>query len=233
MTQKQNSYFLTDKDLDEIAIKIVNDLYSNTNILELKNNGRVLSGNLGILISRQISGLYSNIDGHMSLQALLTNSLRYAVLTDKNTACDTEFKKIREACERRKNVLIVLNRRLESDSENEIIKTEIEKTREELSLLESQLNEIASKNMEQPQVKKNILEIARKAYGVLLRNDKTSEKLYVAICNHLNLKIPKEHFGYDVYKNQDDYKPNYMRNTEQREDIYVPPALRYYGRRTR
>ena len=103
----------------------------------------------------------------------------------------------------------------------------LEKTKEEVSLLESQLNEIASKHTDKPEIKKNILEVAKKAYGILLRSDKTSEKFYIAICKHLNVKIQKEHFGYDVYQNPEAFKPYYMRNIEPKEDVYVPPALKY------
>lgn len=223
---KPNSYFLTDRDLNEIAKKVVSDLYSNTDILDLKYNGRMLGGVLGTIVDRDISGIYSNIDGHKSLQSVLCNSIRFAVLTEKNTQNDTTFKKIREACERRKNMLNILNRKYENE-QSDIIQNEIEKTKEEILLLETQLNEIASKNTEKPEIKKNILEIAKKAYGILLRGDKTSEKFYIAICKHLNVKISKDHFGYDVYQNPDAYKPYYMRNIEPKEDIYIPPALKY------
>jgi len=226
MAQKQNSYFLTDKDLDDIAKKVVSELYSNKDILELKNNGRTLNGGLNALVSRSISGIYSNIDNNKPLQTVLTNSIRYSILTDKNTAQETEFKKIREACERRKNMLMVLNRKLELD-ETETLKNDIDKTTEEISLLESQLNDIASKNSEQPCVKKNILELAKKAYNILLRSDKTSEKFYVAICKYMEIKVTPEHFGYDVYRNYSEFKPYYVRNdnNEEKKDIYVPPAL--------
>ena len=228
---KPNSYFLTDKELDEIAKKVVSDLYTNKEILELKNNGRTLSGVLGAIVDRQITGIYSNIEGYKSLQSLLTNSIRFAVLTEKNTQNEAEFKKIREACERRKNMLTVLNRKYENES-SETIKNEIEKTKEEVLLLETQLNDIASKHTDKPEIKKNILELGKKAYGILLRSDKTSEKFYIAICKHLNVKIPKEHFGYDIYQNPEVFKPYYMRNVEPKEDVYVPPALKYnYGQR--
>jgi len=226
---KPNSYFLTDKDLDDIAKKVVSELYSNKNILELKNNGRLLSGVLGTIFNRDITGLYSNINGHNSLQSVLRNSIRFAILTEKNTQNEVEFKKIRETCERRKNMLTILNRKFENEPSdpNDIIQNEIEKTKQEISLLETQINEIASKHTNKPEIKKNILEISKKAYGILLRRDKTSEKFYIAICKHLNVKILKEHFGYDIYQNSEAYKPYYMRNVEPKEDIYVPPSLKY------
>jgi hypothetical protein len=223
---KPNTYYLTDKEIDDIAQKVVSDLYSNKEILDLKNNGRLISGFLGILIDRNISGLYSNIEGQKALEPILRNSIRYAVLTEKNTQNESEFKKLREACERRKNMLNVLNRKLENDK-SEIIKNEIEKTKEEITLLEYQINDIASKHTNKPEIKKNILELAKKAYQILLRGDKTSEKFYISVCKYLNVKIPKEHFGYDVYQNPEEFKPYYMKNVEQKEDIYIPPALKY------
>lgn len=232
---KTNSYYTSDKELDDIAKKIVIDLYANKDIVDLQNNGRTLKGAIGTMTERNISGLYSNITGHKTVQTILTNAIRYAVLVEKNVHNESEFKKIREACERRKNVLSILNRKYENEPTESII-SELEKTKEEISLLENQMNEIANKNTDKPEIKKSILELAKKAYGLLLRGDKTSEKLFVAICKHLNVKISKEHFGYDVYQNEEEYKPYYMRNKERnddkKEDIYIPPALRNnYGHR--
>ncbi len=229
---KPNSYFLTDKDLDDIAKKVVSELYSNKDILEYKNNGRTLSGNIAVILDRDISSIYSNITGQKSLQTVLRNSAKFAILSEKTTTNEVEFKKIREVCERRKNILNVLNRKYESE-QTESIKTEIDKTKEEISLLENQLNEIANKHTDKPEIKKNILELSKKAYGVLLRADTTSAKLYINICKHLNITInSKEQFGYDVFQNREEFKPYFMRNVEPKEDIYVPPALRNnYGQR--
>ena len=135
-----NSYFVTDKELDELGKKIVSDLYGNRDILELKNNGRQLSGNLSALVERNISGIYSNIQGHRSLQNVLISAIRYSVLIEKNMALDAEFKKVREACERRKNMLNIYQRKLNEDKDNQTLITEIEKTTEEIRLLETKLN---------------------------------------------------------------------------------------------
>lgn len=212
-----NSYFVTDKELEELGKKIVSDLYGNRDIIDLKNNGRQLSGNLSALVERNISGIYSNISSHRSLQNVLINAIRYSVLVEKNMALDAEFKKVREACERRKNMLNIYKRKLNEDKDNQTLITEIEKTTEEIKLLEIKLNEIAEKNSEPPTIKKNILELAKKAYKLLLRNDKTAEKLYTAVCNGLSVKLEPDHFGY--YQRSDNYN-NYNNYTQNRYNQY-------------
>lgn len=241
-----NSYFTTDKEIEELGKKIVTDLYSNKEITESSYNGRPLIGQLGALIERPISGICSNINQHKSLQHVLVNAIRYSVLIEKNASLEVEFKKMREASDRRKNMLLVLQRKLETDKNNETILEDIEKTKKDIELLDEQLGIIASKNSEPPTIRKNILELAKKAYGLLLRPDKTSEKLYIAVCKNLNVKIEKSHFGYDVYNNNYNggynnynngggsggYRPytNRYENTEEKKDVYVPPQLKHrYG----
>lgn len=237
----KNTYFLTDKEIDDFGKKIVDKLYGNKDILELKNNGRTLNSNIASLVDRPISGLYSNIENNNSLKQVLTNAIRYAVLVEKNTILETEFKKIREACERRKNMLLVLERKLKTDSSYNI-EEEIEKTKEEIKLLEEEMSVIATQNSEPPAIKKNILELAKDGYKLLLRGDKTSEKLYIAVCKYLNVKIDKSHFGYDVYNQNNQYNNNYDNrynnrynnrydNKEEKKDIYIPPVFQSNYRR--
>jgi len=232
-----NSYFLNDKEIDDIGKKIVDELYGNKDILELKNNGRTLHSNISSLIDRPISGLYSNIENNNSLKKVLTNAIRYAVLIEKNTTLETEFKKIREACERRKNMLLVLERKIKTDS-SYTIEEEINKTKEEIKLLEEEMSVIATKNSEPVSIKKDILELAKNGYKLLLRGDKTSEKLYVAVCKYLNVKIDKSHFGYDVYNQNTNYNNynnrydnNRYNNKEEKKDIYIPPVFQNNYRR--
>ena len=152
-------------------------------IVELKNNGRPLSKPLTILVERRISDIYSNIAGYKPLQSILTNAIRFSVLIEKNKALDAEFRKLREASDRRKNMLNVLERKLTNEPNNDSIVKEIEKTKDEIKLLDEQLSAIATENSESPTIKTHLLELARKAYSMLLRGDKTSEKLYIAVCN--------------------------------------------------
>jgi hypothetical protein len=231
-----NSYFMTDKEIDEVAKKIVSDLYSNREITEMKFNGRQLTGQLGNLIERNISTIYSNIKDNKSLQHVLINAFRYSVLIEKNAILEAEIKKVRDACDRRKNMLLVQEKKLTIDPDNDSIKKEIEKIKTEINLLENQIEILGKNSSEPPQAKKNILELAKKAYKMLLRSDKTSEKLYVGVCKALNVKIEDSHFGYNVYNvynnYQNNYKPYYNRfeNTEEKKDIYVPPPLKHnYG----
>jgi hypothetical protein len=228
-----NSYFMTDKDIEEIAKKIVSDIYSNREITEMKFNGRQLTGQLGALIERNISTIYSNIKDNKSLQHVLINAFRYSVLIEKNAILEAEIKKVRDACDRRKNMLLAHEKKLATEPDNDTVKKDIDKIKTEISLLENQIEVLGKNSSEPPQTKKNILELAKKAYKMLLRGDKTSEKLYVGVCKGLNVKIEDSHFGYNVYNNyQYNYKPYYNRfeNTEEKKDIYVPPQLQHnYG----
>jgi hypothetical protein len=132
-------------------------------------------------------------------------------------------------------MLLVHEKKLTTEPNNDAIIKEIEKTKTEISLLENQIEILGKNNSEPPTVKKNILELAKKAYKMLLRGDKTSEKLYVGVCKALNVKIEDSHFGYNVYNNFQynyNYKPyhNRFEPTEEKKDIYVPPSLKHnYG----
>jgi hypothetical protein len=246
------SNFLSDKELEDLAKKIVSDLYNNKDIVDLKNNGRPLIGNIATLIERPISGIYSNITGHRSLHSILVNAIRYSVLVEKNMSLENEFKKLRETCERRKNMLVVINRKLETDKTNEQIKSEGDKIKLEVTLLEQKINEIAEKNSEPPTIRKNILDLAKKTYKLLLRSDKTSEKLFTYVCNQLGVKLDNDHFGY-YQRNDNAYNNGYNNNynsyngyngynngynkqyqprfQEEKKDVYVPPQLQYQNRR--
>jgi hypothetical protein len=230
-----NSYFMTDKEIDEVAKKIVLDLYTNREITEMKFNGRQLTGQLGSLIERSISTIYSNIKDNKSLQHVLVNAMRYSILIEKNAILEAEIKKVRDACDRRKNMLLVQEKKLTTEPDNNAVKIEIEKIKTEIDLLEHQVEILGKNNSEPPTAKKNILDLAKKSYKMLLRCDKTSEKLYVGVCKALNVKIEDSHFGYNVYNNFQynyNYKPyhNRFENTEEKKDIYVPPSLQHnYG----
>jgi hypothetical protein len=235
--------FLSDKELEDLAKKIVTDLYNNKHIVDLKNNGRPLLGNIATLIERPISGIYSNITGHRSLHNILINAIRYSVLVEKNMSLENEFKKLRETCERRKNILIVINRKLETDKTNEQLKSEGEKIKLEVNLLEQKINDIAEKNSEPPTIRKNILDLAKKSYKLLLRSDKTSEKLYTYVCNQLGVKLDNDHFGYyqrndngyngynGYNNNYNNYNKQYQKPQEEKKDVYVPPQLQYQRRK--
>ena len=226
-----NSYFMTDKEIDEVGKKIVSELYTNREITEMKFNGRQLTGQLGALIERTISAIYSNVKDNKSLQHVLINTMRFSVLIEKNAILEAEIKKVRDACDRRKNMLLVQEKKLTTEPDNQAIKIEIEKTKTEINLLENQIEILGKNNSEPPAVKKNILELAKKGYKMLLRGDKTSEKLYVSVCKALNVKIEDSHFGYNVYNSyqnnyqsnyQNNYKPYHSRfeNKEEKKDIY-------------
>ena len=83
-----NSYFMTDKEIEDVGKKVVSDLYSNREITEMKFNGRQLGGQLGALVERNISAIYSNIPDNKSLQHVLINAFRYSVLIEKNAVLE-------------------------------------------------------------------------------------------------------------------------------------------------
>ena len=70
-----NSYFVEDKDLEELAKKVVSEIYNNKDIVNLTNNGKSLAGHLKSLTERNISGIYSNIKNNRSLQSILINAI--------------------------------------------------------------------------------------------------------------------------------------------------------------
>ena len=99
-----NSYYMEDKDLDELAKKVVSELYTNKNIINLTNNGKPLVGQLKSLTERQISGVYSNIKNNKSLQVILVNAIRYSIFVEKDINAEKELIQYKNVLERR-NIL--------------------------------------------------------------------------------------------------------------------------------
>jgi hypothetical protein len=223
-----NSYFMEDKDLEDLAKKVVSELYNNKNIVNLTNNGKLLIGQLKSLTDRNISGIYSNIKNHKSLQPLLINGIRYSIFVEKDINAEKEVIQYKNVLERR-NILYENKKKQEI---NEETNQELEKMKLEIDIIQNKIKELETKNIEPPSFRKNILEISQKSYRLLLRNDKTSEKLYTFICNKLGVKLDNDHFGYyqsnyNSYQSnyQSEYKSNYQK--QEKKDLYVPPALQY------
>ena len=88
------THHVTDAMLTELATDI-KALYSMKEIVNYVYNGKPLPPKYEKIIERSISGIYSNISGYISLQKLLTNTLRYCFTTqtNKNTV---ETKQLRE-----------------------------------------------------------------------------------------------------------------------------------------
>jgi hypothetical protein len=219
-----NSYFMEDKDLEDLAKKVVSDLYNNKDIVNLTNNGKPLIGQLKSLTDRNISGIYSNIKNHKSLQSVLINGIRYSIFVEKDIIAEKEVIQYKNVLERR-NILYENKKKQEI---NEEINKELEKMKLEIDIIQNKIKELEIKNIEPQSFRKNILEISQKSYRLLLRNDKTSEKLYTFICNKLGVKLDNDHFGYyqsNYNSYQSEYKSNYHK--QEKKDVYVPPALQY------
>jgi hypothetical protein len=234
--------YLSDKEIEDVGKKVA-ELYKNKDILKIKNDGRQLGGQLKTLTDRNISGIYSNIQNQLSIQTVLKNSIRFGIFVEKDIEIMKQISVLKQACNERHN--------LTNNKDIDIVKNAIE----EISLLEDEIKKLEEKIYEPPDYRKNILEIAQKAYKILLRSDKSSEKLYIAVCNKLNVKVENDHFGYYQYNqsnqyNQYNYKKDYTNDQyrppsqysqysqrynnkdEEKKDVYVPPALKYkkFGR---
>lgn len=232
-----NTYFMEDKDLDELAKKVVSELYTNKDIINLTNNGKSLGGHLKSLSERQLSGVYSNIKNHKSLQVILINAIRYSIFVEKDINAEKELIQYKNVLERR-NILYENKKKQINNNEPN---NELETMKLEITILQNKIKELEKKNTEPPSYRKNILDIAQKSYKLLLRNDKTSEKFYTFICNKLGVTIDNNHFGYfNSHYNQSSYyqKNNYYQpksyyyqpksdyyQKQEKKDVYVPPAL--------
>lgn len=228
------SYYMEDKDLEDLAKKVVSELYTNKDIINLTNNGKPLGGHLKSLTERQISGIYSNIKNHKSLQIILINAIRYSIFVEKDINAEKELLQYKNVLERR-NILYENKKKQTNNNEPN---NELETMKLEINILQDKIKELETKNIEPPSYRKNILDIAQKSYKLLLRNDKTAEKFYTFICKRLDVKLDNDHFGYyqrpDYYQQKSDYyqpksdyyqpKSDYFQKQE-KKDVYVPPAL--------
>ena len=195
-----NSYFVEDKDLEELAKKVVSELYNNKDIVNLTNNGKSLAGHLKSLTERNISGIYSNIKNNRSLQSILINAIRFSIFVEKDISSEKELIQYKNVIERRN---ILYENKKKQESTEETIK-ELEKMKLEIEIIQNKIKELETKTIEPPSYRKNILDIAQKSYKLLLRNDKTAEKFYTFICNKLGVKLDNDHFGY--------YQSSYYQN---------------------
>ena len=105
--------YLQDTSDEKIAqlVDDLNDLYTNPEIVAYKHNGKSLPFKYQTLISRPISGVYSNIEGKPSIQSILTNAIRFSLNLSTQTKSTGELKTYRESCERFKTALVILNRK--------------------------------------------------------------------------------------------------------------------------
>lgn len=243
---QSKSYFVNDSQITDLSKRVVEHLYKNDKIVKYKHSGKVLTGGIGILLSRPLSSIYCLIEGHPSLDIILRNAIYFSILTNTNATQEAEFKPIREATERKKNQLAFLERKKkkneESGVDDELTTLEIEKTKMEIQVLEEKLSQIASSGGPQI-VNSSILNLAKKVYEILLRRDRTSQNLYVEICQNFGITVniyerffdkSIEDQKYEKTKTEyhDEYKPR-PSIFRQEKGTYVPPALQStrYGSR--
>lgn len=243
---QSKSYFVNDSQIADLSKRVVEHLYKNDKIVKYTHSGKVLTGGIGMLLSRPLSSIYCSIEGHPPLDTILRNAIHFSILTNTNATQEAEFKPIREATERKKNQLAFLERKKkkneESGVDDELTTLEIEKTKMEIQVLEEKLSQIASAAGPQI-VNSSILNLAKKVYEILLRRDRTSQNLYVEICRNFGITVniyerffdkSIEDQKYEKTKTyyQEEYKPR-PSIFRQEKGAYVPPALQSnrYGSR--
>jgi hypothetical protein len=229
-----NKYY-ENTDLVHLADKI-KGLYNNPEITNYVHNGKKVPPKFEKLIER--SFLCSNIEGEKSLKTILTNAIRYSFNQTIKLNTSNELRVYRETCERSKLLLLSYQRR-KQNGEN-ISEEDIEKKMEEIKLLETKINEIATQSSLKPEINKNILSTAEEAYLLLLRSDKTPCYFYLEVCKKLGHRVNldqlfpgfrdkdttnfKKKPQYEDEDDNDDYK-NFM-DMNVKKSTYVPPAFR-------
>ena len=234
------STFYENIDLIRLADKVVKELYRNKDICNYVHNGKQIPGKYEKIIQRHIH--CSNIEGHKSLQTILTNAIRYSFnqTTQINTTVANESRLYRETCERNKIILLSLKKK-KNLGDNSVDK-DIEKKEEEIKLIQKKIDEIANITNTKPEFNKNILSLAEEVYLLLLRVDKTPYYFYAEVCKKLGLRInlDQQFPGFrdkDIVHNksatftkkEDDVENEDYRNfldMNVKKGVYVPPAFR-------
>lgn len=193
MTNKAYSFNIFDDTLNELALD-VKKLYRNKDIVNYIHNGRPLPAKYAKLLDRPISSIYSNIDGYISLQRLLTNTLQYCFTkpTNKNTV---EVKQIKETIDRLK---LLINNLKSTNSTS----TEIEQRNNEIKLLNKKIEDLNNVIENNNSIKNKYVDVAETVYNILLRKDNYPQYFYTEVCKKLGVRINfEQHFVRD-YGNQ-------------------------------
>ena len=144
--------FYDNSDLLRLAEK-VKDFYNNAEIYNYVHNGKKIPGKYEKLLERKL--VCSNIQGYKSLHTILSNAIKYSFCQTIKLNTSNDLRIYRETCERTKMVLMSIERRKQNGEKG--LDDEIEKKKEEIKLLESQINEVASQRALKPEFNKNIL----------------------------------------------------------------------------
>jgi hypothetical protein len=228
------TFNISDSMIYELSRDIYN-LYQMKDIVNYIHNGKSIPFKYEKLIERPISGIYSNIDGHISLQKLLTNTLRYCYTkpTNKNTQ---ETKQLRETIMRIK--LSINQLKQTNPTSPEILLKE-----NEIELLNKKIEDCNNTIDNNNNIKNKYVNVAEATYNILIRKDNFPKYLYIEICNKLGVKINyEEHFirEYDnerisviggvikkEYTNELDKEDAMIyKKSHQKATRYVPPCFR-------
>jgi len=227
-------YNIDDQILNELADDIYK-LYNMPDIVNYVHNGRPIPTKYERILERNISSIYSNIDGYISLQKLLSNTLKYCFTkpTNKNTQ---ETKQLKETIMRIK-ISINQLKQISSDSPEILIKEN------EINMINKKIEESNNTIENNNIIKNKYVNIAEASYNILLRKDNFPKYFYINICNKLGVRINfEEHFIRDYNNERISVKNGVIKkeftNDIDKEDamiykqqykkksMYVPPCFR-------
>jgi len=233
---KNYYYNLDDNAMYELAKDVAN-LYRNKEIVNYIHDGKPFHPKYEKLIERPITSIYSNIDGYISLQKILSNTIKYSFSkpTIKNT---TNLKALKETQDRLLTQFKILeqNKSLENFDDNQY-----KMKQKELEMLTTQINNMMTNNDDTTNKKTRYLKIAEEAYNLLLRKDNVPKYFYIEVCKKLGVRINyEEHFIRENdnerisisngvikkdFKNKIDEEEQEIYK-KQNKGRYIPPAFR-------
>lgn len=229
--------YYDNSDLLRLADK-VKEFYNNPEIYNYIHNGKKIPAKYEKLLERKLS--CSNIEGYKSLHSVLSNAIKYSFFQTIKLNTSNDLRIYRETCERTKMVLMSLERRKQNGDKS--LDDEIDKKKEEIKLLETQINDIASQRALKPEINKNILTSAEEIFNLLLRTDKTPYYFYLEICKKIGIRVNLDQL-FAGFRDKDtvvNNKKKYSENNNDEDDVdyqnfremnikkstYVPPAFR-------
>lgn len=227
-------YNIDDSMLNELAGDIYK-LYNMPEIVNYVHNGRPIPNKYKKLLERNISSIYSNINGYISLQNLLSNTLKYCFTkpTNKNTQ---ETKQLKETIMRIK-ININQIKQTTPNSPDILIKEK------EIGMFNKKIDESNNAIENNNSIKTKYVNVVETSYNILLRKDNFPKYFYIEICNRLGVKINfEEHFIRDYNNERITVKDGVIKkeftNEIDKEDamiyrqqfkkksFYVPPCFR-------
>lgn len=228
--------YYENSDLLRLADK-VKEFYNNPEIYNYVHNGKKIPGKYEKLLERKL--VCSNIQGYKSLHSVLSNAIKYSFCQTIKLNTSTDLRVYRETCERTKMLLISIERRKQNGEKG--LDDEIEKKKEEIKLLESKIDEVASQRALKPEFNKNILKSAEEIFNLFLRTDKTPYYFYLEICKKFGIRVNLDQLfaGFrdkdnivNIKKKQEennsdeDVDYQNFREMNIKKTTYVPPAFR-------